>query len=113
MKVLAIFLVFMGIICSCLFTGCSKDGSEKYKVKGRLLKSCNNPVPVSGAELILRYDGGYSDARDLAKTTTDANGNFEFHYGGVSKVLDITLSINGETSTGVGSRRGYIGAIPR
>jgi hypothetical protein len=113
MKKSTIYLVLAGMLCALLFTGCSKDDNQKYKVTGRLLKACDDPIPVAGVELILHYDGGYSDAKDLATTTTDANGNFEFGYGGVSRILDIYLSINGESAAGLGSRVGYMGGIPR
>lgn len=109
-----IYLAFFSCLLFYLFTGCSKDSNEgKYTIKGRLLKACDDPAPVAGVQLILHYDGGYSDAKDLATTTTDANGNFKFGYDGVSRILDITLSINGEFPSGVGSRRDYCGGIPR
>lgn len=91
---------------------CKKDGDSIFKpnisIKGRLVTNCDNPMPVANKLLILetsrgnfdfeRYlfcEGGY---KEVAKTFTNDNGEFEFIYD-KQRCLNI-LQISIQDTTG-------------
>ncbi|HYG16425.1 MAG TPA: hypothetical protein VEC12_11780 [Bacteroidia bacterium] len=82
-------------------TACKKDG-DKYTVKGRLLKSCDNPVPVKNFTVYLYNDYKSSsntcNSGQIATATTNENGEFELSYektcssGKISLEYDVSFS---------------------
>lgn len=83
MKLKAFIICAIGIVLLTTFSNCKKD-SDRYTVKGRLLKSCDDPTPVPYAEIYL-YNDYKSTAQtcnsgEIARGTTNENGEFELGY---------------------------------
>jgi hypothetical protein len=97
------------IIYVVLFCGCERINNDKeYTIKGQLLQSCDNPIPVSGVKLILDYDCDCNASKILTETFTDANGKFEFKY---KSVLGNDIIISGSQPNGGGTKN-YLFGIP-
>lgn len=82
-----------------LFTACPKQQdtiSEQYTITGTIVKSCNNPTPLSNFQLVLNYACGCTSAKVLQTVYTDINGNFSFSY---SSVASNSLVIQGDNGT--------------
>ncbi|HYG14875.1 MAG TPA: hypothetical protein VEC12_03910 [Bacteroidia bacterium] len=83
------------------FASCKREG-DKYTVKGRLLKSCDNPVPVKNFTVYLYNDhkslSNPCNSGQIATATTNENGEFELGYdktcrsGGISLQYDVSFS---------------------
>lgn len=84
-----------------LFTACKKsnpDNAKTFTVKGILLESSSNPVPVSFREIKLirpretsySYFGAFFAGSPFTlKSNTDAKGNFQFRYPDKSNIRDL------------------------
>jgi hypothetical protein len=85
--------MFLFAVTTVIFFGCTKDTGEQYTIKGKLLKSCDNPEPIVGQNLILeKYtDGGRSKYETIGTTTTDENGIFSIKYSSVGASSALNL----------------------
>ncbi len=98
-------LIISILLCSVLLFNakCPSDIDDKpniqYTITGKLVKSCDNPIPMINRSFDLWYNtngGGKSDLK--ATATTDSLGNFKLIYTttphSVSSTLDI-IEANG------------------
>jgi hypothetical protein len=93
-------IYYSAIITLFIFGSCKKellphpDNGKMFAVKGVLLESTSNPVPVSYQDIklirpsIYSYYWGYNYGFMSLTTNTDKNGNFQFKYPGKSSILD-------------------------
>ncbi|HYG14878.1 MAG TPA: hypothetical protein VEC12_03925 [Bacteroidia bacterium] len=72
-------LLLTGLAMACLFLSNCKDLKKNYSVKGRLLHSCDNPVPVKNFSIHLDKGGGGCKG-EIQRVTTNNNGDFMFDY---------------------------------
>ncbi|MBU3661636.1 MAG: hypothetical protein FGM41_00350 [Bacteroidetes bacterium] len=90
-------ILFAFLLLNLIQTGCKRDDSQVYTISGKVVKSCDNPIPISNLAFELWY---YSDGkRDNAQKgtgVTDANGNFSINYsstpGGFNSRLELITS---------------------
>jgi hypothetical protein len=66
------------------FTSCTKEDNKEYSLNGKLFQGCTNQ-PLANKEIILDQRIGanwvlQTSGGEVARTTTDANGNFKFTY---------------------------------
>lgn len=100
-----LFLVFYTITMS----SCKQvNEKQEYTIKGTLLQSCENSLPVGGIRLILDYDCDCNASKILAESFTDVNGKFEFKY---STVPGNDIIISGIQPNGGGTKN-YLFGIP-
>lgn len=77
-------------------TNCKKD-NEQYTVKGKLFATCDNPNPLANFEVYLYNDkkgvlvSGTCNAGELARTTTNDNGDFELVYNSSCRSGEVSL----------------------
>lgn len=86
-----------------LFTGCRREKTSV--LKGRLLDSCMNGLPLANEKVYFRIGkfGGWSEA--IAETTTDANGYFSVSYTTKSH-YGLSMSVAGQKIvTGIDPRK--------
>lgn len=106
---LILFILWGGISCKK-----SEDNILKpnISITGRLVTNCENPMPVANKLLILETGRGIFDIdhylfceggyKEVAKTFTNANGEFEFIYDKQRCIKVLQISI--QDTTGKNSR---------
>jgi len=72
-------LLLTGLAMACLFLFSCKDLKKNYTVKGRLLHSCDNPVPVKDFKVDL-YNTHHRCEGVIQSAYTNADGNFILDY---------------------------------
>jgi len=72
-------LLLTGLSIACLFLSNCKDLKKNYSVKGRLLHSCDNPVPVKDFKVDL-YNTHHRCEGVIQSAYTNADGNFLLDY---------------------------------
>ena len=84
-KKISRYLIFAVTILICILSGCKKNvDSRIYTIKGKLLESSSNPIPVKNYQLtlhqnaILSFMGSFEEIEQ--STLTDNEGNFGFSY---------------------------------
>ncbi len=82
-KKLLVLLVFVLVFLLC---GCpqSKNDIQQYFIKGKILHSCDNPIPVKNTNIDFELAGFYPTSQTVATSTTDSNGNFYFSYSSLT-----------------------------
>ncbi len=86
---LALFLLIF-------LSACQKQNKEPtvYKVSGRLIQNCTNPMPIANQEIRMYSESTFSIIPKIDKvTTTDENGNFSFGYTKVNGVNSSTTLV--------------------
>jgi hypothetical protein len=102
-----LYFIILSAITVASF-GCNKDSGEKYTIKGRFTKSCDDTTPVSRFNLILYLENtDANEIKTIAKTTTNERGEFSLQY--------FTLP-NSNSNIGVSTENGrvtYLLNIPK
>lgn len=65
-----------------MVTGCQKTQdtvNKQYTIKGKLVLSFDNPVPVSNKNISLDFFESGTLSKNLGTGMTDSNGNFLLH----------------------------------
>jgi len=73
-------LLLTGLAMACIFLSNCKDLKKNYTVRGRLLHSCDNPVPVKGYSVFLLNRDGGNCKGEIQRVTTNDNGEFLLDY---------------------------------
>lgn len=100
MKLLNYFTVLIVLIfLLTTLSNCKKD-NERYIIKGKLFATCDNPNPLANFEVYLYNDkksaliSGTCNTGELARTTTNENGDFELAYNGTCRSGELSLRYN-------------------
>jgi len=87
-------LLLAGLVIACLFLSNCKDLKKNYTVRGRLLHSCDNPVPVKDFKVDL-----YGSCKGpIEGTTTNSNGEFLINYEAICTHVPSLISLKYDVS---------------
>jgi len=91
----SIFLILAFFVI--MLSNCKRDDSQVYTISGKVVKSCDNPIPISNLAFELwYYSDGKRDNANKGSGVTDANGNFSINYtstpGGFNSRLELITS---------------------
>ncbi|MDP3928060.1 MAG: hypothetical protein Q8R57_03470 [Bacteroidota bacterium] len=92
-------LLFLVPLCFLIFS-CKNEDTETITIKGKLLKSCENPSPLVGHALVLTYSYNVNGKEDVIQSVTNSNGSFEFKYE--KKVVMSNLALREDQTIGYG-----------
>ena len=83
-----------GLAMACIFLSNCKDLKKNYTVKGRLLHSCDNPVPVKNVEVDL-----YGSCKGpIEGATTNSDGEFLIDYEAICTHAPSLISLQYDVS---------------
>lgn len=105
-------IILILAFCVIMLSNCKREDTRVYTISGKIVKSCNNPIPISNKAFELwYYSGNKRNDIQMGSGITDLNGSFSVNYTSTPSGVNSTLSLI--ASNGPYVQKSLLGNIPQ